>query len=141
VARSSRGHELIEHTADVGLRVWSPMLDELFAESAIGLVDVMGTASGPLVKSEAVSIEAPDLEGLLVDWLSEVLFLFEAHEIVPADVRVHVADDRKSLQASIEGPSTDAFRDHGPAVKAVTYHGLEIEPVGEGYEARVYLDV
>jgi SHS2 domain-containing protein len=141
VAREPRGHELIEHTADVGLRVWAPTIDELFAEAAIGLVDVMGAAPGPTAKREDIDVDAPDIDGLLVDWLSEILFLFEAREIAPAEVRVHVADDGKSLRAWIEGPSTDEFIDHGPAVKAVTYHGLEVKRLEAGCEATVYLDV
>jgi len=136
----SRGHELIEHTADVGLHVWAPTMDELFEESAMGLIAVMGEVSGASSKREEVSIEAPDLQGLFVDWLSEVLFLFEAREIVPRAVRVHVEDDKR-LAATIEGPSTEAFMEQGPAVKAVTYHGLEIGPSPKGFEARVYLDV
>jgi SHS2 domain-containing protein len=135
-----RGYELIEHTADVGLHVWAPTLDELFAEAAVALVSVMGEGSGPPTKREEFSIEAPDLEGLFVDWLSEVLFRFEAREIVPSVVRVHVEDDKR-LSATIEGPSTEGFVEQGPAVKAVTYHGLEVGQTSGTFEARVYLDV
>lgn len=138
---SRRGHELIEHTADVGLRVWAPTLDELFEEAALGLIAVMGEGSGASNKREEISIHAPDLGSLFVDWLSEVLFRFEAREIVPSVVRVHVEDDTTRLSATIEGPSSEGFREHGPAVKAVTYHALEIGPSSDGFDARVYLDV
>jgi protein archease len=134
---ADRGHELLEHTADVGLRVWAPTLDELFAEAAIGLIDVMGTADGPLDRRERVELEAPDLEALFVDWLSEVLFLFEARDIVPQHVDVTVEREPWKLHATIEGPSAEHFEQNGPAVKAVTYHGLEVTE----NEARVYLDV
>ena len=137
---SGRGHELIEHTADVGLRVWAPTLEALFEEAALGLVAVMGKGSGASNNREEISIDAPDLGSLFVDWLSEVLFRFEAREIVPSVVRVHVEDDKR-LSATIEGQSTEGFREHGPAVKAVTYHGLEVGPSSDTFEARVYLDV
>jgi SHS2 domain-containing protein len=137
---SARGHELIEHTADVGLHVWAPTLDELFEEAANGLIAVMGEGSGEMTKREEIALEAPDLGSLFVDWLSEVLFLFEAREVLPSIIRVHVEDDTR-LSATIEGPSTEGFREQGPAVKAVTYHGLEIGPSNDRFEARVYLDV
>ncbi len=137
---SARGHELIEHTADVGLHVWAPTLNELFEEAAIGLIAVMGDASGVSVKCEEISIAAPDLASLFVDWLSEVLFRFEAREIAPTVVRVRVEDEQR-LSATIEGPSTEVFSEHGPAVKAVTYHALELGTSENGFEARVYLDV
>jgi SHS2 domain-containing protein len=137
VAPDDRGHELLEHTADVGLRVWAATLDELFAESAAGLIDVMGTAVGPADRRESVDLEARDLGALFVDWLSEVLFLFEARDIVPRAIDVHVERDPWRLRATIEGPSAERFTQSGPAVKAVTYHGLHVDE----NEARVYLDV
>jgi SHS2 domain-containing protein len=133
---AGRGHELIEHTADVGLRIWAPTLEDVFAEAAIGLVGVMGTADGDPV-SERVTLESTDLDALFVDWLSEVLFLFEARKIVPLDVRVGIDREHCSLDATIDGVRVTMFDEHGPAVKAVTFHGLR---VAEG-EATVYLDV
>jgi SHS2 domain-containing protein len=136
VAHASRGHELIEHTADLGLRVWAPTLEDVFAEAAVGLVAVMGRGQGPVVE-ETVELTAPDLDALFVDWLSEVLFLFDAREVVPADVRVRIDRESRSLSATIEGVRATSFVQDGPAVKAVTYHGLELSD----HEAVVYLDV
>jgi SHS2 domain-containing protein len=133
---SARGHELVEHTADVGLRAWGPGLEDVFAEAAIGLVRTMGRGEGPSVR-EDVTLDAPDLDALFVDWLSEVLFLFEARGVVPAGVRVRIDRDACSLSASIDGVRAESFVQEGPAVKAVTYHGLELSDT----EAVVYLDV
>lgn len=131
-----RGHEVIEHTADVGLRVWAPKLEEVFAEAAVGLIRVMGTATGQAAATE-VEVEAPDLDALFVDWLSEVLFLFEARDMVPADARVEIERGTWKLRATLEGVRAGEFQQEGPAVKAITYHGLEISDT----EAVVYLDV
>ena len=132
----ARGHELVEHTADVGLRVWGPSLEDMFAEAAVGLIRVMGRATGPSVV-ERVELEAPDMDALFVDWLSEVLFLFEAREVFPSDVRVRIDRDPPTLSATIEGVRAERFVQEGPAVKAVTYHGLQLTD----HEAVVYLDV
>lgn len=139
--RSLRGHELIEHTADVGLRIWAPSLDELFAEAAAALIGVMGSATSKTPLTADVSLEAPDLDALFVDWLSEILFLFEARELVPTPTRVRVTEDPWRVDAVIDGYSSEEFRQEGPAVKAVTYHALEISQTTSGCEARIYLDV
>lgn len=144
--QAERGHELIEHTADVGLRIWAPTLNELFAEAALGLVDVMGRATGPAVSTHRVACGGPsgaelDYEGRLVDWLSEVLFLFDARGIVPIDARVELSHDEARLEATLDATDMEHFGQHGPAVKAVTYHALELRETDAGYEARVYLDV
>jgi SHS2 domain-containing protein len=137
----ARGHELLEHTADVGLRVWAPTLEELFAEAAVGLVDVMGSATAGPGRRERVRIEAPDLHALLVDWLSEVLFLFEARGFVPIAASVRLRSEPWRLDATLDGVGAEGFEQHGPAVKAVTYHGLEVQERPGRCEARVYLDV
>ena len=136
VTAEPRGHEAVEHTADVGLRIWGPSLEDVFAEAAIGVIGVMGTANGARV-SETVALEAADLEALFVDWLSEVLFLFEARKVAPEDVRVRIDRERFTLDATIEGTRAETFVQEGPAVKAVTFHGLELDDT----HALVYLDV
>ncbi len=135
------GHELLEHTADSGFRAWAPTLDELFAEAARALIGLMGRGGGPIERSEDVALEAPDAEALLVDWLSELLFLFEARSVVPAEIDVEVSENPWRLAAMVRGPDASGFVQEGPQVKAVTYHDLEIARTGSGYEARVYVDV
>ncbi len=120
----------------MGLHVWAPSLEDVFAEAAVGLIRVMGRADGSPAH-ETVALEAPDLDALLVDWLSEVLFLFEAREVVPAAVRVRIDREMCSLSATIDGVRAEDFVQEGPAVKAVTYHGLQLS----NNEAVVYLDV
>src|SRR3989442_1743556 len=103
---SARGWEPIEHTADEGLHVWAPSLEEVFAEAAIGLIAIMGTASGEGAR-KSVTLDAADLDALFVDWLSEVLFLFEARSFVPGDVSVRI--DGTHLEASLDGVMAASF--------------------------------
>jgi len=131
-----RGWELIEHTADLGLHAWGPTIEDVFAEAAVGLVAVMGTGSGDDA-SEDVSLEAPDRDALFVDWLSEVLYLFEARRLVPAAARVDITRDPWTLRARLEGTRAETFSQTGPGVKAVTYHALDVSDT----DATVYLDV
>lgn len=116
--------------------MWGPTFEDVFAEAAAGLIRAMGTADGPPV-AETVSLRAGDLDALFVDWLSEVLFLFEARKVVPRDVRVRIDRESCSLEATIEGVRAERFVQEGPAVKAVTFHELELTDD----HALVYLDV
>ena len=140
------GYELIEHTADVGLDVWASDLDGLFAEAARALIAVMGRGTGPDADTVHVDIDAPDLDALLVDWLSEVLYLFEVKGVVARDVSVSVSrseppGDGWRLSADVSGTDAGAFVQEGPAVKAVTYHAISVTADASGAKARVYLDV
>ena len=81
------GFELLEHTADVGIRARGATLEEAFEQATLGLAEVQGAlAPGPeegapdpeepsRESREAVAVEvsAADPGGLVVDWLNEVL--------------------------------------------------------------------
>ena len=156
-ARGARagGFELLEHTADVGIRAWAPSLEEAFEHATDGLAEVQGALtpegsggppgwspgrSGGAGGTRPVVVAAPDLGGLLVDWLNEVLWLLEVGQAGLAGVRVdRVADGVASGSVDLApgGPDPD-----GTFVKAVTYHRLRVEPdPGGGWLLEVYLDV
>lgn len=135
------GWELIEHTADAGISVWADDLDELFAEAARAVVRIMGRGSGDETRTERVALEAPDLDALLVDWLSEMLYLFEARDVVPERVDVHVSEAPWRVDGLVAGPPTEGFIQEGPQVKAITYHGLAVRTGPDGCDALVYVDV
>ncbi|HVL80928.1 MAG TPA: archease [Actinomycetota bacterium] len=140
------GFEIIEHTADVGVEAWAATLEELFVEAARGLIAVMGRGTGPAELSRRVELSAPDVEALLVDWLSELVYAFEVHGVVAADgdvrIRRPVTQDADwVLEADVTGTDANAFEQEGAAVKAVTYHAIEVTEGASGARARVYLDV
>jgi protein archease len=134
-----RGYEVLEHTADVGLRVWAPDFGALFEEAALALIAIMGTATGAETRREEVNLEAPDGVALLVDWLSEVLFLFDARGLVPLHIEAYV--EPWHLRATMTGCDAEHFQQGGAAVKAVTYHDAMLRETDSGWEARIYLDV
>jgi protein archease len=137
------GFELLEHTADIGIRARGASLEEVFEHATEGLAEVLGArpgGSGGSGEAVAVEVSAGDRGGLLVDWLNEVLWLREVRQAVVSGVRVErVGDDTASGEVVLAagGPEPD-----GTLVKAVTYHRLRVEPdPGGGWLAEVYLDV
>ena len=135
------GFELLEHTADVGIRARGATLEEVFEHATEGLAEVLG-ALRPGAPGEAVAVEvaAPDPGGLLVDWLNEVLWLREVQGAVMAGVRVERVGDGAATGSVVLGAG--GAGPDGTFVKAVTYHRLRVEPdPGGGWVAEVYLDV
>jgi SHS2 domain-containing protein len=136
-----RGHEILEHTADLGLRVWAPDLPQLFAEGAHALIAIMVEGSALADRREEVAVEAPDVTALFVDWLSELVFLFDARAFVPLQIDADVTSEPWRLRGVLVGADVDRFRQVGPAIKAVTYHRADVARTPAGFQARVYLDV
>jgi SHS2 domain-containing protein len=132
------GYEHLDHTADVGVRAWAPTMGELFTEAWRGVLAVMGHDAGGAEAGRAtVALDAPDAPALLVDWLNELLYLFEVRGFVPHVEAISVDPSGRTLEAEVAGPSSEGFVQEGPAVKAATMHGLR---VGED-QAWVYLDI
>jgi SHS2 domain-containing protein len=137
------GYELLEHTADVGIRARGATLEVAFERATEALAEVLGAlapeGSEP-GEPVAVEVAADDPGGLLVDWLNEVLWLREVRQAAVAGVRVERVGDGTAagwVAFSGDGPAPD-----GTFVKAVTYHRLRVEPdPGGGWLIEVYLDV
>ena len=139
------GFELLEHTADIGIRARGASLEEVFEHATEGLAEVLGARPDGFGEARpgepvAVEVSAGDPGGLLVDWLNEVLWLRKVRQAVVSGVRVErVGDGTASGEVVLAagGPEPD-----GTLVKAVTYHRLRVEPdPGGGWLAEVYLDV
>jgi SHS2 domain-containing protein len=90
-----------------------------------------------------LSLESPELDLLLVDWLSELLFRFETRDWLVSRAAVEIlSGDVHRLGARIEGETLDPAR-HPMKVllKAVTYHGLEVRQQGELWTAQIIFDL
>jgi SHS2 domain-containing protein len=132
-------YELIEHTADVAVKAYGKSLNEMFANAALGMFNVMtDTSEVKSVGEYAIEVESADLQGLLVDWLSELLYLFDTQDVLLREFDVAIEGNK--LAASVRGEKLD--RERHPLksdVKAATYHMLEIDEK-KGY-AVVLLDI
>ena len=135
------GFTELPHTADWAVRVTAGDLPGLFAEAAAGMYALAGTrvASGPRV-SETFESVAPDPESLLVRFLSELLFDAE-HEGLAFDrfeVETEQHTDSYTLRVKMEGaPITEQAK----AIKAVTFHNLEIQSQDDGLQVEIVFDV
>ena len=129
------GHEEVGHTADIALRVWGDSYSELFREAAAGLLDLTAVTGAPGAL-RSLSLEAPDAETLLVDWLGELLYLGERWAEAYVPLSVHVEPGWR-LAATVRGFAVGEAR---AKVKAVTYHGLCIRGEAGQYEATIVFD-
>jgi SHS2 domain-containing protein len=134
------GHELLEHPADVGIRSWGPTPEMAFEQAAWGLVELLGIRGEGSGDRRTVSVSSPDLPGLLVDSLNELIFLHETEGVAVADIRVTRLTET-GLDAEVETVPLDRALE-GTVVKAATYHGLRVDRSPDGRsEVQVFLDV
>jgi SHS2 domain-containing protein len=134
--------EVFDHTADLGLRVRASELNALFSDAGRALLSVIVSNPDAVEPRDAleVNVSGRNLEYLFVDWLGELLFLFESKKFLTSRFEVIVTD--AGVRAAIRGEPYDAAR-HVLAheVKAVTYHALKVEQTESGWLAEVILDI
>ena len=131
------GFEELSHTADWSARVWAPDLPTLFKEAARAMSLLSGTVTGTGARvSKAFETEGPDLESLLVAFLSELVYYQEQENLTFDDFDLRVAG--QWLKVGMEGAPAESV---DKAIKAVTYHNLKIERTSEGFETTIVFDV
>lgn len=131
--------EEIEHTADWALRVWGADLPALFENAARGMVSLVGGTPdlAQPASHRAFSLQAPDDETLLIDWLTELIFLVEDEQIIFTEITVRRLENR-ALEAEAAGYPGRDIQKH---IKAATYHNLVIRQAGNQYETVIVFDV
>ena len=119
-------YELIEHTADVGVKAYGKTVAEAFEHVAEAMFDIITDESTiDSIGEYDIQLEAPDLEQLLVDWLSKLLFLNDAENLVFGKFQVTI--DANRLSARVFGEKYNKKKHKmGVEIKAVTYHILQV---------------
>ena len=118
--------EVLDHTADALLRAYGENLEECFENAAIGMFDIIADLSRvECVGESKIIVKNSDPDGLLVDFLTELIYLYEVEGVIICDADVKINGD--TLEAVVRGEAIDPKRHRiKTEVKAVTYHMLEI---------------
>jgi len=133
---------ILEHTADIGFEAFGATRGEVFQNAARALIHLMVDLEAISTREEKrLRAEASDLPSLLVNWLSEILYLFDAEGWLFRDFQFDTLAEH-ALMAVARGEKFDR-RIHRVKllVKAVTYHQLEFRETAEGWRAQVYVDI
>jgi SHS2 domain-containing protein len=131
------GFQEIEHTADWEIKVWAPDLQSLLKSAAKGMYQLSNTvlAEGPRVVRD-FEICFDDQESLLVDFLSELLFLGEQQRVAFDDYLFEFLD--QVIKVQVCGAPIDQ---QAKEIKAVTYHGMKILEKEGSLEVNIVFDV
>ena len=136
------GFHMFDHTADIGLAAWGPTFADALGAAGLGLQSLI-VREGEIREKHArtFNVRAGDPAGLVVAWLTELLFAFDVDGWVFARFAVRTEAD-VALDAVGYGETADLERHVlGTAVKAVTYHELDVRLEPGKAQMRVILDL
>jgi len=127
----------IEHTADRAFSVQGRDLCELFENAARAIFETQQPPSSAFVHVfHEVNANGIDRETLLVNWLNELLYQQEKCQETFDHCSVLDLSDT-AIRATVSGRSGV---ERNP-VKAVTFHGLQIQPTAQGFRTTFVVDV
>ena len=150
-------YRLINHTADLGIEVYGEGLQELFSNAGFALFDIMTDISKVKeTKKKVITVEGNDLEQLMVNWLNDLLYLYDVEGLLFKRFEVQEVGIRSSeylipqsairnpyyLKALIAGECYDQDRHViETAVKAATYHQIQVVKENGKWRARIIIDL
>lgn len=134
-------YNTFEHTADIGIEARGATLEEAFANAARGMFSIIVDGSDiDAIERKEIALEATDDdEQLLVDWLSELLYIHDVEGLVFDRFDITIDD---GLHATAWGePYSREKHGYGSEIKAVTYHMLAIKRNKKAVEIKVLFDI
>jgi SHS2 domain-containing protein len=133
---------LIDHTADISIRVVSPDLKTLFEEAAYAMISqITDTDALDAEAKKTIRVKGDDLPDLMVNWLREVLFLWTGMEMLMKYAEVMLLSEKElTAELRLESYNTQKHSINNE-IKAVTYHQIDVRHESEGWETTIIFDV
>ncbi|MBR9987658.1 MAG: archease [Desulfosarcina sp.] len=135
-------YTLMDHTADLRIRVNGSDPADLFNNAGLALFDLI-TKPDRLEAREVieVAVTGDDPADLMVNYLRELLYLWTGNEkLVKLIDIVDISDTAVSARVS-----TDRYQPERHEIlheiKAVTYHQIDVSRTVEGWQTTVVFDV
>jgi SHS2 domain-containing protein len=137
-----RRYEILDHTADIGLIVHGKDLKSLFENAGEGFFDLITDLSAVKTRvNKRILLAGESLERLMVDWLSELLYLHEVEYLLFKEFAVESIGEN-GLKGVVKGePFQEGVHVIKTEIKAVTYHQIKVEKVKEGWKAQIIFDL
>ncbi len=131
--------------ADIAYEAYGKDLNEVFENAAMAIFELMADLKTVEAKEKVeFELEHEKLDNLLYDFLSEILYLKDSEYMVFKSVKVLIVHEDKihKVIATLEGEEINPEKQHlENDIKAVTMHMFELVKTGEGYKARVVVDI
>jgi SHS2 domain-containing protein len=140
-ASVKKDFEFIDHTADVGVIAYGDDIRQAFANAARALSSLIAEP-GDLEEAlyRDIDVTADDEEGLLVAWLNELIYLFDAEGLIFKSFDIGSLSSQQ-LRARAYGEKVDPARHQlKTGVKAATYYLLKVDK-DNGGRVQVIFDV
>ena len=131
-------YEILEHKADLRIRVFGKTKEELFQNALLAMAESQKAENLGRKTKRKIKVNSVDLNSLLVDFLSEALYRSQVNKEVYNNMKFKKFSDIE-IEGQLLGQKVERFEED---IKAATYHNLDIQQSKEGiWEATVLFDI
>ena len=134
--------EILDHTADIGLVIYGENLKALFGNAGEAFFHLITDLRKVRRRIERrINIGGESLDRLMVDWLSQLLYLHDVENLLFKGFKVESVG-KNGLKAIVKGePFREGIHVIKTEVKAVTYHQIEVRQENGRWRAQIILDL
>ena len=152
---AKKNYEILEHTADICIRVKAKDLKGLFKNSALAMFEIMAEKDSdtrckilsfaeaskgrPDTRNITVRQKADNSEELFINWLNELLSLSATKGLIFLGFKINKLSE-KEIESEVVGEDIKNYRVN-TEIKAATYHELQLSKIKSGWQAEVIFDV
>lgn len=135
-------YRILEHTADTGFEVRGATKEQVFESAGKVFFKIMWKIGTRREKEpETIEVTGSDQEELLVNFLEEFLYLYDAKGLVCTWLQVESINEHRVLARACLQKFDESADQELLGVKAVTYHQLFIGKKNDTWTARIFLDI
>jgi len=142
-------YEVLDISGDIGIKAYGNSREDVFVNAAVGMYSLITDIAGIEGKKDlAIEARADSLEGLMVNYLNELIFHFDTYGFIGREIRdvsliIKIGTHPNyELKANVYGEDFDPDRhERRLLIKAATYHKIRVETRGDRWEAEVIFDI
>jgi SHS2 domain-containing protein len=134
--------EILNHTADIGIVVYGEDLKSLFQNAGEVFFHLITDLKKVRLRTEReIKIRGESLERLMVDWLTELLYLHEVEGLLFKRFEVESVG-KDGLKAKAKGETyREGIHVIKTGVKAITYHQIKVRKEKKDWKAQIIFDL
>jgi SHS2 domain-containing protein len=135
-------YRVFDHTADLGVEIYGKTVKDLFANAAFAVFDILTDLNRVrVIEEKKITVEGEGWEDLLINYLREVLYLFNGEGLLLKEFSI-IDIDPQHLRGKVSGEVFDPLKHRmNKEIKAVTYHQITVRETPDGWVGRVIFDV
>jgi len=139
---NQKSYRLNKHQSEIAVRVIGNSQADLFVNSAFALFDVMADIKAIESRERLpLEVEGTDRDDLMVNWVRELLYLYQSSGYLLREFQVHEVKDT-IVRAEVCGEKIDPDRHEiKQEIASIAFHKSRMEKTGNQWTAHLIFEI